>query len=187
MTRMYCRSLLCAEGWLIRHNSRTNVPSFLSVVLTADPVFMASPSALASSTCIFSPSALSSCVLSASGTAISSSFFSCSFTPSHVGPYSPLKLTPLRSPNGNTPLRNVNIRPQKIVVEPILDSRRSRSFNVRSRIKAFPFCGTMPLVSRVARDSIHENMCEHDVMVWVSRRSWSTVKGKVASHASAEI
>ena len=118
------------------------------------------------STCILSPWA-SGCLASPTENSVSSfsPFFSVSLTPSHVGPYSPLRLTALLSPNGNTPLKKVNILPQNIVVEPILDSRRRRSFRVRSNTRALPLCGTMPLVRRVARDSIHEKTCEHEAIV----------------------
>jgi len=106
------------------------------------------------------------------------------WTPSHVGPYSPRRLTPLRSPRGKTALRKVKIRPQNIVLDPIFDSLRRRSFKVRRTMRALPFWGTIPSVSRSARDSIHENMWEQDAMVWVSSRSWRVVKGNVDSQAS---
>jgi hypothetical protein len=93
-------------------------------------------------------------------------------------------LTPLLSPRGNTLLRNVNIRPQNIVVEPILDNRLSKSLSVRNRTRAFPFWGIRPSVRRVDHDSIQEKMCEHESMVCVSRRSCKTRNGNVCSHAS---
>ena len=79
------------------------------------------------------------------------------------------------------------MRPQNIVVAPVLESRRRRSLSVRRRTRALPFCGIMPSVRRSARSSIHEKMCEHEEMVWVSRRSWRMVKGKTWSHASEAV
>jgi hypothetical protein len=135
-----------------------------------------------SSTCIlsssFSVSFASAITTSSSGTSV----LLAALTPSQVGPYyfvsrlgwdkkrmnkqtSPRRFTPLRSPSGNTPLKKVNIRPQNIVVEPILESRRRRSLSVRKRVRALPFAGTSPTVSRSARSSIQENMCEHDAIV----------------------
>jgi hypothetical protein len=140
----------------------------------------------------FSGSLLSICILS---TSLSAFFCSCwlgasevavALTVSHIGPYSPLKFTPLRSPNGNTLLRKVNIRPQKVVVVPIFERRRRTSFKVLSKTRAFPFCGTIPLVRRRERSSIQSKIREHDAIVWVSNRSWRTVNGKTWSQASAK-
>ena len=104
--------------------------------------------------------------------------------PSHAGPYSPRKFTPLRSPSGKTRLRNARMRPQNIVVAPVFESRRRRSLSMRRSTSALPFCGTIPTVRRSACASIQEKMCEQELIVWVSSRSWRTVNGNVASHAS---
>ena len=78
--------------------------------------------------------------------------------PRHVGPYSPRRFTPLLSPRGKTPVKEVTIQPQKIVDVPIFERRRSRSFSVGKRISPLPFCGTIPSVSLSARASIHGKM-----------------------------
>lgn len=177
MTRTCRRSLFENISMLSSSIMLEAKPSFFSASVWSKDFF--------TSTSILSSSGMSVC----GSSSFTLSLLDCfnlrgNWTPSHVGPYSPRRLTPLRSPRGKTPLKKVKIRPQNIVLDPIFDNLRRRSFRVRRRMRALPFCGTIPSVSRSARDSIHENMWEQDAMVWVSSRSWRVVKGNVDSQAS---
>lgn len=160
-TRKCYRNLHAVSNNLVDTRScADNIPSFFSDTLEPIEDLLASVAVVSISILsVFSASFASSTCSGLTSLVFSSPFsLSVSFTPSQVGPYSPLRFTPLLSPSGKTPLRKVNIRPQKMVVVPIFERRRRRSLSVRKSIRAFPFWGTIPSVSLAARASIHEKM-----------------------------